>query len=84
MQQFMRKFTQLNGEKVKVILIHRLFDKQIFYCDELKTLNDDDRIGLTINGQDIFIYKQNIRASEALSNTYVLSDGRLTIIVEKL
>lgn len=84
MQQFMRKFTQLNGGKAKIILIHRLFDKQIFYCDELKTLNDDGRIGFTMNGQDIFIYKQNARVFEELSNTYVMSDGRLTIIVEKL
>lgn len=80
----MRRFLQLNGEKVKVMLVHRLFDKQIFYCDELQTLNDDGRIGLIVNGQDIFVYKQSLRAAEVLSNTYVISDGRLTIIVEKL
>ena len=84
MQQFIRKFTQLNGEKAKIILMHRLFDKQIFYCEELKTLSDDSRVGLTVNGQDIFIYKQSARAFDELSNTYVMSDGRLTIIVEKL
>lgn len=83
MQQVMRKFTQLNGEKVKVTLAHRLFDRQVFYCDELKTLSDD-RIGLTINGRDIFMYKNCVNVAAMQGNAYVMSDGRLTIIVEKL
>ena len=84
MQQFMRKFTQLNGVKAKVLLEHCLFNKQVFFCDELETINDDERIGLMLKGRAIFMYKQNVKVAEVHGNTYTISDGRLTIIVNKL
>lgn len=84
MQGFMRKFEQLNGVKAKVLVEHCLFDKQVFVCDELETINDDERIGFILKGRAIFMYKQNVRFAEAQGNTYTVSDGRLTLIVNKL
>lgn len=84
MQQFMRKFTQLNGVTARVVLEHRLFDKQVFYCEELKTVNDNDRVGVAIQGQTIFSYKHEVKMFNVQDGRYVISDGRLTIIVEKL
>ena len=82
----MRKFTQLNGEKVKVLLEHCLFDKQVFHCDELKTINDDNRIGLILKSQEVFLYKHDVKYAKTYDNLYILSDGRMTItlIVNKL
>ena len=74
----MRKFTQLNGKSGKVILDHCLFDRQVLYCDELQTINDE-RVGLVIKGQNIFMYKSNVKVAEAYGDTYKMSDGRLTI-----
>ena len=53
---------------------------------ELHTINDDERIGVRIKGNDIFMYKQDIKASKAFDNIFMISDGRLTItiIVNKL
>ena len=86
MQQFMRKFTQLNGEKAKVLLKHCLFDRQAFYCEELQTINDEKRIGLVLKNREIFIYKADVRAAEMHDDMYTMSDGRMTItiIVNKL
>ncbi len=86
MHQFMRKFTQLNGVRARVILEHCLFDRQAFYCDELQTINDDTRIGVVLKGQEKFIDKQKIKLIQAEGGTYIISDGRLTIqiIVNKL
>ena len=86
MEQFMRKFTQLNGVKAKVVLEHCLFDRQVFYCDELQTVNDETRIGVVLKGQDKFIDKQKVKLVQAEEDTYIVSDGRLTIqiIVNKL
>jgi hypothetical protein len=86
MQEFMRKFTHLNGESGKVLLEHCLFDKQVFYCDVLQTIEDDDRIGLVLKGHDIFMYKHQLQRAKACDNLYILSDGKLTItvIVNKL
>lgn len=83
MQQFMRKFTQLNGVKAKVLVEHCLFDKQVFLCDELQII-DDERIGVMIKGQAIFMYKQNVKVAEVQGDLYTVSDGRLTIFVNKL
>ena len=84
MQRFVRKFEQLNGVKAKVILEHLLFDGQVFLCDKLQTINDDERIGLILKGGQIFMYKQNVKVAEVQGDEYRVSDGRLTIIVNKL
>ena len=84
MQQFMRKFEQLNGMAVRVLLNHYLFDGQVFDCEEMQTINDENRIGLVLKGQEKFIYKQDITIANMNNNIYTLSDGRLTIIVNKL
>lgn len=84
MQQFMRKFTQLNGVEAKVILEHYLFDKQVFYCNELQTMNDYAKIGVLLKDQVIFVYKQDVKVAEIHGDKYIISDGRLTIIVNKL
>lgn len=80
MQEFMRKFTQLNGERVKVILEHCLFNGQTFDCDKLQTV-DDERVGVVIKGREIFIDKQNVKTAEIYDGAYKISDGRLTIMV---
>ena len=83
MQQFMRKFEQLNGVEVKVVIEHCLFDKQRFYCRQLKTI-DDERIGVLLKGQAVFMYKQDVKVAEVQDDTYTISDGRLTLIINKL
>ena len=80
MQQFMRKFEQLNGVEAKVIIEHCLFDNQRFYCRQLQTINDD-RIGVLLRGHEIFMDKQDIKIAEVQDGVYTLSDGRLTIII---
>ena len=53
---------------------------------ELHIINDDEIIGVRIKGNDIFMYKQDVKASKAFDNIFMISDGRLTItiIVNKL
>ena len=84
MQQFMRKFEQLNGVEAKVVLEHCLFDKQRFYCRQLQTVNDDRRIGILLRNHEIFMDRQDVKVAEVDGDTYTLSDGRLTIIVNKM
>ncbi len=80
----MRKFTQLNGVETKVVLEHYLFDRQAFYCEKLQTVNDNKMIGVVLKGQEKFLYKHDVQVININDNTYTLSDGRLTIIVNKL
>ena len=83
MQQFMRKFEQLNGVGARVVLEHRLFDGQVFDCDELKIINDDERIGLIIKNKQIFMYKFNVKVAEERNGVYTISDDRMTISIYK-
>jgi hypothetical protein len=80
----MRKFIQLNGVKARVVLEHCLFDRQVFLCEELQTINDDERIGLVLKDREIYMYKSDVKVAEVRGNTYKVSDGRLAIIVNKL
>ena len=84
MHEFMRKFIRLNGVEVKVVIEHCLFDSQRFYCRQLQTINDDEKIGVLLKGHAIFMYKRNVKVAEVNDDVYTLSDGRLTIIVNKL
>lgn len=84
MEEFVRKFVKLNGKKAKILLEHCLFDKQVHYCEELHIINDDQRIGTRIKGSDIFVYKQDVKLAKAIDNIFMISDGRLTIIVNEL
>ena len=84
MQQFMRKFEQLNGAEAKVIIEHRLFDNQRFYCRQLQTIHDETRIGVVLKDHEIYMDKQNVKIAEAQDDVYKISDGRLTIIVKKM
>ena len=84
MQGFVRKFTQLNGAEVKVVLEHSLFDEQRFYCRQLQTINENERIGVVIKDREIFMYKQDLKAAKVKDDEYVISDGRLTITIKKI
>ena len=80
MQQFLRKFEQLNGIEARVKIEHCLFDNQRFYCRQLQTINDD-RIGVLLRGHEIFMDKQDVKVAEVQDGVYTLSDGRLTITI---
>jgi hypothetical protein len=81
MQEFMRKFVQLNGIEARILLEHCLFDGQRFYCRQLQTINDDERIGVVLKSHEIFMDKQDIKVAEINDDEYILSDGRFTITI---
>ena len=86
MEEFMRKFLQLNNKNAKILLEHCLFDKQMHYCENMQIINDDKIIGIILKNQEIFVSKQDIKLAKAYDNMFILSDGRLqmTIIVSKV
>ena len=81
MQQFMRKFEQLNGVEARVTIEHCLFDNQRFYCCQLQTVNNNEKIGVLLRNHEIFMYKQDVKVAEVNDNIYMISDGRLMISI---
>jgi hypothetical protein len=78
------QFKALENSKVAVILNHKLFGAQKFNVDALHIIDDDERSGITLKNQEIFIYKKDLQFFNLHNNTYILADKRLKIIVNKL
>ena len=72
---------QLNGVKAQILLEHHLFGRQCFDCDKLQTVNNDEKIGVVLKGQEKYINKHDVKVAEVTNDTYVLSDGRMTITI---
>ena len=78
--EFFEKWDKLKDLKAKVLLKHSLFGRQLHDCDCLHVINDD-RIGLKLKGQDIFILKSEVLYTDIQDNVYAMSDGKLTISI---
>ncbi len=82
--KFFEQWDKLENLKAKVILKHSLFGRQMHNCDMVQIINDN-RIGLVLKGQEIFVDKDQIVHTEVQDGMYTVSDGRLqiTLIVNK-
>lgn len=78
--KFFEKWDKLENSKAKVILKHSLFGRQMHDCDLLQIINDN-RLGLVLKGQEIFVDKSRIVQTIMDDEMYLVSDGRLTITV---
>lgn len=83
--KFFEQWDNLENLKAKILLKHLLFGRQLHNCDAVQVINDD-RIGIVLKGQEIFVDKQDILYTEVDEKMYTVSDGTLTItiIVNKL
>ena len=83
--EFFEQWDKLKNLKAKVLLKHSLFGRQIHNCDKLQIINDD-RVGLVLKGQEIFVYKDDVVYTEVRNGTLMVADENLiiTIFVNKL
>lgn len=82
MKEFIRKFTQLNGKIATIILEHCLFDKQEFEAQEIRVLEDDERLGLVLCKQGVYVYKQRLQSMELRDHFVEFADDRLKITIK--
>ena len=79
------KWDDLANKSCRVIINHVLFDEQQYDCDMLQIINDEHRIGATIKGKELFVYKQDVKNFIVHNNVYMVEDGMMTIaIVNKM
>ena len=83
--KFFEQWDKLENCKAKVLLKHSLFGRQLHNCDSLHIINDD-RIGLVLKGQEIFMDKEAVILTDTTDKMHTVSDGTLaiTIIVNKM
>ena len=77
---FFEKLDKLENLKAKILLQHSLFGRQMHNCESVHIINDD-RIGLVLKGQEIFMDKQAVVHTEERDGMYTVSDGKLTITI---
>ena len=82
MGEFIRKFIQLNGRTATIILKHNLFDKQKFEAQKVNVFEDEDKLGLILKGQAVYIYKNQIRSMELRDNFVEFADDKLKIFIK--
>jgi hypothetical protein len=82
MGEFIRKFTQLNGRTATIILEHCWFDKQRFEAHEVNVFEDEERLGLILKGQAVFIYKNRIQKFNLNDNVVEFADDKFKILLK--
>lgn len=78
MLKFFENLRQSENKKVKVLLKHSLWDDQRFETEALHIINDE-RVGVRFKGQELYIYKDNIKDYGVDADMLWVTDGRFTI-----
>ena len=76
---FLDKFQTINGKRGKVITHHQLWGTEIYQCDRLEAIVDENRTGVVVKGHEIYIPNHTIHSTQINDNTFSISDGRFTI-----
>ena len=76
----------LNGQKGKVMVKHKLWGEQAFQCESISIINDKCRFGISIHNHDMYVYKPEVVLCTIHENMYTIADKtvQITIIVNKL
>ena len=68
------------------ILNHLLFGDGVYECDSLQVINNENKLGIIIKGQELFVYKDSVEYICVSNDIYEVKDDLLSIkiIVNKL
>lgn len=78
---FFENFNLIENCKAKILLEHCLFGKQLHHCANVQVINDEERLGVILKNQEIFLYKKHITYTKMCDRLIVVSDGQLTITI---
>lgn len=82
MGEFLRKFMQLNGKLATIILDHCWFGRQQFEVERVNVLEDSERLGILLHGQEKFIYKKQLREVQMDEHMIMFADDKLKISIK--
>jgi hypothetical protein len=81
MQKFSEQWNKAENKKGIVYLEHSLFGGQTIECDALRIINDDEKIGVIVKGQEKFV-KKSIATVIPVNDKLSISDGKLKISIK--
>ena len=87
-KEFTEKFEAINGASGKILveLWQTLWGKRVDEYRAIETIDTEDKWGVVVKNQQIYVYKKDIKLAKAYDNVYIISDSKLqiTIIVNKM
>ena len=82
MGEVIRKFMQLNGELVTITLEHCWFGKQQFEAEQVNVIEDTERLGVVLHGQEKFVYKDRMKFMDMQDGIVEFADDKLKISIK--
>ena len=82
MGELVRKFMQLNGKLATIILDHCWFGKQQFEVESVNVIEDVERLGVVLHGQDKFVYKNKLKLMDVQDGFVAFADDKLKISIK--
>jgi hypothetical protein len=79
---FIDELKKLNGLNVLINIEHKLYGDQSIKC-ALRVLDDEERLGFVTNGQEIYIYKNEICRFWGNDGLYYFADKIMQIEIKK-
>lgn len=76
------KLKKFNGVSVFIKIKHQLYGDQSIQC-AFQLINDEERLGFSVNEQEIFIYKSHICNFGRNDGSYYFADDVMRIEIRK-
>lgn len=85
MENFKAIWSSINNQSGIIHIYHILFGGKRYKCEKIHTICDDHRIGVIINGNELFIPIDEVVAFEHTQNESVIKSDRqqIKIILKK-
>lgn len=80
---FIEELKKINGADVLIHIGNKLYGDQNIKC-AFHIVNDEERLGFSINEQEIFIYKNEICNFELNDGVYYFADKVMYIKIRKV
>ena len=82
MGEFLRKFMQLNGKEATITFDHCWFGAQKFKAEKVNVIEDDEKMGIILHGQEKFIYKKHLAEVQMDEHMIMFADDKLKISIK--
>lgn len=80
------RWEELQNLSGRAVLNHLLFGDSVYECDSLQVINNENKLGIIIKGQELFVYKDRVEYFCVSNNIYEIKDDLfgIKVIVNKL
>ena len=80
-ENFIKELKKINGKKVKIDIVHKLYGSQKIKYD-LCVLENEGRLGFHINEQEIYLDKRDILDYGIIKGMYFWADKLMRIEIQ--